>query len=205
MLEVNPVTFILLVEGFVLVLVMLLTWTLISLIRKRRKSRRIVVFATQLAKSTRLRSKQLSAVQPADDDSGETAPNAQLEAIKRHETEFFRHLLASLKKGGSEQLDALDNSFDKIIKSCAGLQFEAPGAEEEGQVKSEEVVSLRHENETLRSELSVAKTQLNDLITEFGDLFGGGKGHSYALHEIAEMINVMKAEETQQQPLKVQK
>ena len=56
-----------------------------------------------------------------------------------------------------------------------------------------------------RNELSVAKDQLSDLISEFGDMFGGGKDHHFALHEIVEMINAIKADQVRSQPVKVQK
>ncbi len=52
---------------------------------------------------------------------------------------------------------------------------------------------LRDENEELRSELSVAKNNLSNMIAEFGNMFGGGKDHALDLHKIKKKLAAMQA------------
>ncbi|MDH3762095.1 MAG: hypothetical protein OEU50_14030, partial [Gammaproteobacteria bacterium] len=57
----------------------------------------------------------------------------------------------------------------------------------------QEITTLRHENEELRSELSQAKNSLSDMIAEFGNMFGGGKDHELDLHELKKKLAAMEA------------
>jgi hypothetical protein len=204
-LEVNPVYFILLTEGFVLLSILLLAWVLISLIRKRRYGRNLEALASRVKKRTRLRGEQSRAFLQSAYNLDDEELSAALERIDHRESEFFQHLLLGLGRGGGKQLATIDRALDKLIESyiCHQSRWESIPAEE--QETDRELASLHGENEILRSELSVAKDQLNDLISEFGDMFGGGKDHQFALHEIVEMINAMKADQVRQQPVKIQK
>ena len=205
MLEVNAIYFILLAEGFVLLLILLLLWALITLIGKRRKSRCIAELQARLKKRSLLRGEQTkSFLQTIHHLEGEDL-SAALADIDRHEAEFFEHLVASLYRGGRAQLNTMDTVLDKLIESYKCLQPRSESSSEEELEAVQEIVSLRVENETLRSELSVAKNKLSDTISEFGDMFGGGKDHQLSLHEVVERIDAMKADNDSGEPLKAQK
>ena len=204
MLEVNAIYFILLAEGFVLLLILLLVWALITLIGKRRKSKRIAELQARLKNGSLSRGEQTkSFLQTTYHLEGEDL-GAALADIDRHETEFFEHLVASLYRGGRMQLNTMDTALDKLIESYKCLQPRRESTTQE-ELAVQEVVSLRVENESLRSELSVAKNKLSDTISEFGDIFGGGKDHQLSLHEVVEKIDAMKADNDPGEPLKAQK
>ena len=205
MLEVNAIYFILLAEGFVLLLILLLVWTLITLVSKRRESRCIAELQARLKNRSQLRGEQTrSFLQTIYHLEGEDL-SAALADIDRHEAEFFQHLVASLYRGGRAQLNTMDTVLDKLIESYKCLQPRSESTLPEELEAVQEIVSLRGENETLRSELSVAKNKLSDTISEFGDMFGGGKDHQLSLHEVVERIDAMKADNDSGEPLKAQK
>jgi len=204
-LEVNAIYFILLAEGFVLLLILLLVWTLITLISKRRKSRKIAEFKARLKDRSLRRSEQTKTfLQTICHLEGENL-GAALTDIDRHETEFFEHLVASLSRGDRAHLNTVDIAMDKLIESYKCLQPRSDSTPQEELETAQEVVSLRVENETLRSELSVAKNKLSDTISEFGDMFGGGKDHQLSMREVVERIDAMKADNDPGEPLKAQK
>jgi len=99
----------------------------------------------------------------------------------------------------------MDTALDKLVESYKCLQPRRESSSQEELEAVQEVVSLRVENESLRSELSLAKNKLSDTISEFGDMFGGGKDHQLSLHEVVERIDAMKADNDPGAPLKAQK
>jgi hypothetical protein len=131
--------------------------------------------------------------------------SAALEYINRHETEFFQHLVDSLYQGDHAQLSTLEAALDELIGSYKCIQPRSEESSREELEAARELKSLRGENETLRDELSLARNKLSDTITEFGDMFGGGKDHQLALHEVVERIDAMKADHGSGEPLKAQK
>jgi len=204
-LEVNAIYFILLAEGFVLLLIVLLVWTLMTLIGKRRKNRRIAELKARLEGRSMRRSEQTRTfLQTTCQLEGEDLDMA-LADINRHEAEFFEHLLAGLYRGGRAQLNSVDTATDKLIEAYKCLRPRSDSSSREELEAVEEVVSLRVENETLRSDLSVAKNRLSDTISEFADMFGGGKDHQLSMHEVVERIDAMKANNDPAEPRKVQK
>ncbi len=96
-------------------------------------------------------------------------------------------------------------SLDKLIKSykCLQPRVEVPPLEEPEVVQ--EITTLRGENEMLRSDLSVAQNKLGDLITEFGEIFGGGKDHQLTLQEVMDKVDAMKADHDSAAAIEVQK
>ena len=105
-----------------------------------------------------------------------------------------QHLVESLSGGSRARINALDISLDKLIKSykCMQPRVEIPPPEESEVVQ--EITTLRGENDMLRDDLSVAQNKISDLITEFGEIFGGGKDHQLTLQEVIDKVDAMKAD-----------
>ena len=204
MLEVNAIYFILLVEGFILSLVLLLVWLLVTLIRRRRKRGDIADLAAAIKGRSSLRKQQtesfLQVVYQLEGDELRTT----LSDIDKHETDFFKHLIESLYQGKRAQVSTLDTALDNLIKAYKCLQPRVEVLQEDDEVV-EEVSTLRGENEELRTELAVANDKLSDLITEFGEIFGGGKDHKLTLQEVMDKVDAMKGGHADPVALKVQK
>lgn len=205
MLEVNAIYFILLVEGFLLLLVLLLISALIALVRKRRNRRYMAELEARVRDRSQQRGEQTkSFLQAAYHLEGEDL-NSALVNIDQHEIDFFQYLADALARGDYTRLATIDTSLDKLIESYKCLLPHEQAIPREEPEVMQEINTLRGENETLRDELSVAKNKLNDTITEFADMFGGGRDHQLALHEVVEKIDAMIADNNHGKPLRVQK
>lgn len=195
MFEVNAIYFILLAEGFVLLLIILLIWVLITLVSRRRKRMELARFASAIKKRASQRSERnqafLSAVYQLEDEDMRVA----LAEIDKCETEFLQDLMNSLNRVSSDRFNALDASLEGLIKSYKCMQ---PRIEAESQEATEDIQQkmnhLRGENETLRDELSTANSKLGDLVAEFGEIFGGGKDHQLTLQDVINKVDTMKAD-----------
>lgn len=206
MFEVNPIYFILLAEGFVLLLIILLIWVLITLVSRRRKRMELSRFASTIKKRASQRSERnqafLSAVYQLEDEDMRVA----LAEIDKCETEFLQDLMNSLNRVSSDRFNALDASLEGLIKSYKCMQ---PRIEAESQEAPEDIQQkmnhLRGENESLRDELSTANSKLGVLINEFGEIFGGGKDHQLTLQDVINKVDTMKADHESGTPSGAQK
>ncbi len=205
MFEINAIYFFLLAEGFVLLLVLLLVWILVAFFGKRRKWRDIAKLKAGLRSGTRRRSEQTKTfLQTVYHLEGEDL-NAALADINRHEAGFFEHLVASLYRSGRAQFNALGTAMDKLVESYRCLQPRSEPASEKELEAVQESATLRGENETLRNELSAANKKMNDMMSEFGDMFGGGKDHQISMSEVKERVDASNVDNDAGDSIKVQK
>ena len=193
MLEVNAIYYILLVEGFGLLLFLILAGILIAVFRLRRKGRAIRDLAARFNKRTQLRGEQTGAFLQAVYHLEDQDLHHALQDIDKHENDFFQLLVASLRGGKSVHIASLDGALNKLIESYKCLQPRADEHKAEVQEGLQDIAILRNENDELRSELSVAKNKLSDMIVEFGNMFGGGKDHELDLHELKKKLAAMQA------------
>ena len=193
MLEVNAIYFILLVEGFVLLLCLILLWILIAVFRRRRKGEAVREFAARFSRRREQRAEQTEALlQAVYGLEGDDLSNA-LHNINQHENEFTRLLIASLKHGKGTHIGTLGTALEGLIESYKCLQPRVETASPGDEEKQQEIASLRSENSELRGELSAANNKLNDMIAEFGNMFGGGKDHELDLHQLKKMLAALQA------------
>ena len=193
MLEVNAVYFILLAEGFAVLLCVLLAWGLFGLLRSRRKSRDVVQLAQRIHSRADQRREQTQAFLQAVYGLENPALAEAVDNIEHSELEFFRQLLDSLERGQSELVTSLDVSLDSVFESYKCLQ-PRPSESAEEDAAQIEITSLRGENEQLREELSLARNKVSDMLIEFGNMFGGGKDHELATHEVMDRLSELRAE-----------
>ena len=193
MLEVNAIYFILLVEGFVLLLCLIFLWILIAVFRLRRKGGAVRELAARFSRRREQRAEQtealLQAVYRLEGDDLSSA----LHNIDQHENEFTRLLIASLKHGKGAHIGTLDTALEELIESYKCLQPRVETEFPDDEEKQQEIASLRSENDELRGELSTVNNKLNDMIVEFGNMFGGGKDHELDLHQLKKMLAALQA------------
>lgn len=205
MLEVNAIYFILLVEGFVLLLILLLAWLLVALVRMRRRNKVVADLALQIRQRKDQRDEQTRAfLQLSYQLEGEDL-NTALMDIGKHESEFFQCLLECMQQANRAKIGALESALKMLVESYKCLQPRIEGDLERVEIEVEELTSLRGENDELRSELSVANNRLSNMIAEFGEIFGGGKDHQLTLQEIMDKVDAMKPDQVERTPRQVQK
>ncbi len=150
MLEVNAIYFILLVEGFVLLLCLILLWVLITVFRLRRKGETLRELAARFSRGREQRAAQTEAMlQTVYRLEGEDLSSA-LDNIEQHENEFTRLLIVSLKRGKSAHIGTLDTALNKLIESYKCLQPRAETVSPGDEKKHQQIASLRSENDELR-------------------------------------------------------
>lgn len=193
MLEVNAIYFILLVEGFGLLLFLILVWILIAVIRIRLKGKAVASLVARFRKKADQRAGKTEAFLQAVYRLEEPDLGSALKDIESREQDFIQLLVSSLQKGKLAHIDGLDSALERLVESykCLQPRVEAQGAE--AGPGEQEITTLRHENEELRSELSQVKNSLSDMIAEFGNMFGGGKDHELDLHELKKKLAAMEA------------
>ena len=188
-----------------LLLLVLLAWILVTLVRRQRRKKDMAMLAVAIKNRSSARSERtrtfLQAVYQLEDDELQIA----LTDIEKHESEFFQYLIDCLYRGSNAEMTTLDQSLDKMIESYKCLQPRVAVAPQQAEETVQEITTLRGENEVLRSELSVAKDKLSDLITEFGEIFGGGKDHQLTLQEVIDKVDAIKADHVDATALEVQK
>jgi len=198
-LEVNAIYFVLLVEGFALLLILVLLWVLIAVIRLRRKGKAIRRLAQRFDRGMHGRRQQTQAFLLALYRPGERDLQAALEQIERHESEFIQLLLEVLRRGRGSQIDGLDGALFKWIESYKCLQPRTETKAEQNESRPleietvrREVEALRGENDDLRNELCAAQSSLDDMLAEFGNMFGGGKEHELDLHDLKKKLAALQ-------------
>lgn len=193
MLEVNAIYLILLTEGFALLLFLVLIWVLVSVFRIRRKGKAVSSLVLRFKQKAGQRSAQTETFLQAVYHLEGPDLNAALQDIEQQQQDYFQLLVACLKNGKTVHIDGLDAALEQVIESykCMQPRIEEHGAE--APRDEQEVGMLRHENEELRGELSQARDSLNDMIAEFGNMFGGGKDHELGLHELKKKLAAMQA------------
>jgi hypothetical protein len=192
--EVNAVYFILLAEGFGILLLVLLVWMAITVVKIRRKKKAVgELLARFNARSVQRGEQTESFLRVIFNLEGEDL-RAALENIDKHETHFFQQLINGLYRGKVSQIGALDAELDKLIESYKCLLPRVEESASEVTDATREVTVLRGENERLRSELVLVKNKMSGMISEFGNMFGGGKDHKLDLHQVKEKVAAIQAE-----------
>lgn len=193
MFEVNAIYFILLVEGFVLLLCLIFLWILIAVFRLRRKGEAVRELAARFSRRREQRAEQTEALLQAVYGLEGDDLSSALHNIDQHENEFTRLLIASLEHGKGTHIGTLDAALEGLIESYKCLQPRVEKKSPWDEEKQQEIAGLRSENDELRGELSAANNRLNDMIAEFGNMFGGGKDHELDLHQLKKMLAALQA------------
>lgn len=195
MLEVNAIYFILLVEGFGLLLFLILLWILIAVFRLRRKRKAVRDLVVRFRNRAAQRAEQTAAFLQAVYGLDGQDLQAAMQDIEKHEHDYFQLLIACVQRGRPAHIQGLDTELERLFDAykCLQPRIEAQDAEATAEAGRQEISVLRSENDELRSELSLAQNKLGDMIAEFGNMFGGGKDHELDLHELKKKLAAMQA------------
>ena len=116
-----------------------------------------------------------------------------------HRTGSYGRILEAVRRGRGSQIDGLDGALDKLIESykCLQLRAETRAVQNESrpleiETVRREVETLRGENDALRNELCAAQGSLDDMLAEFGNMFGGGKEHELDLHDLKKKLAALQ-------------
>ncbi len=85
------------------------------------------------------------------------------------------------------QIPTLDAALAEVIDTYKSLKPKQDETAVDPNMKAD-LDELRVANEKLKDELLITKNTMSDMIAEFGNMFGGGKDHELAKHEVVEKV-----------------
>lgn len=206
MIEINAAVLILIVEILAILLAILTIFMVVSKRRRGKKHQAIAQLVKQIKKQSQIRTKEtgsfLQDIYQLEDEDLKKA----VQSIDKSEKEFFQKLIDSYLTNSPESVTSMDASVAGLIDVYKELkpkerEVDVSSIDEMEQL-SLEVEKLRQENEKLKGELETTKTTMDNMVGEFGSMFGGGADHELDSSEVVEKVEgkaVTKDGETEKQ------
>lgn len=191
MLEIKTIYFVLLAEGLgVSILLIILMFSLY--LRTRRRNRKAVrQLISQIKHQSKIRTEKTGQfLKQIYDLDGEELKKA-VKAIDRQERKFFQKIINMFLNGDTEMVTTMDAALAELVETYKDLRPKVPEGQENVNLEEilKEVELLKSENEKLKEDLVESKARVEDIIGEFGNMFGGGSEHELANHEVVERVD----------------
>ncbi len=198
MIEISIALLTLLIEGLVVSVAGLLIWTVISLKKRSRDRKAASTLVEQIKHQSQTRLEATgSFLSEKYSFEGDELKKA-VAAIDKAEKKFMQTMLQIYLKRDAERFESIDASLAELIDTYKSLTPLVPQAASEEIMQ--ELETLRSSNDHLKEELSITKETMSNMISEFGNMFGGGHEHELAKHEVVERVVKKDGEITQPQP-----
>jgi hypothetical protein len=190
MTEIPTWLLIVLVESMAVLLLVLGLWIFFTLRGNRRARQAIDRLVTQIRKQSKLRLEETgSFLEEKYRFEGDELSQA-VEQVDRAEKLFFQRVINLYLKRDHEKLQSLDAWVAELIDVYKSLSPVMPapgeaGIDEATQQKLDELESRRH---VLEEELKITKATMAGMISEFGNMFGGGHDSPLDRSEVVEKV-----------------
>lgn len=194
MIEVSTVLFSLLVEGFIVLLVALLVILYLAYKKKTKDRIAIKKLIDQLKQQSRIRMEETGSFLSEKYRFEGNELEKAIKSIDKAEKKFMQKVINVYAKRNSENLISLDAWVAELIETYKGLSPVMPEVDEQqantsASAESEgEVLRLTELNESLAEELKITKETMGNMISEFGNMFGGGSEHELEQNEVMEKM-----------------
>lgn len=194
MFEVNAILFLLLIEGFV---ILLLAVALILILRIRLKSnnrKAVAQLVSQIKKQSDVRMREtgsfLQEVYQLEDEDLDKA----VKEIDHQEKQFYQKIIRLFLYSDTRQITAMDASIAKLVGSYKALK-PAPVTREntvELDAALKELEALKIEKEKLQKDFDEKSKTMDGIVSEFGNMFGGGSNHQLDKSLVVEKLEIKK-------------
>ena len=190
MFEVNALLFIMLVEGFVILLLILLLILVLRIRVKSRNRNAVKQLVSQIKHQSSVRMEETgSFLQDIYELDGPDLKNA-VKDIDAREKRFFQKIINMFLYSESGLLTGMDAAVAELVEPYKVLRPKAAepvdSEEETNAVMQLEAKTI--ENEKLKRDLEETKDRMQSMIDEFGNMFGGGSDHDLAKHEVVDKV-----------------
>ena len=190
-MEVSPVLFVLISEGFVVLIITLLLWLFYSSKNKKIDRKAVQKLVKQIKHQSSVRlEKTGSFLSEKYRFEGDELKRA-VKSLDKSEKKFYQKLILMYLKRDSESLSSMDSSVSELIDSYKSLSPVMPDTADADALLAEmieELERLRVDNAELSEKLIESEAAVNDMVNEFGNLFGGGSDNDLANHEVVEKM-----------------
>lgn len=200
MIEVNAALFILLIEFLVGACVVLLLVMFVSVRRKKRMRRAISQLIDQIKKQSEVRTGETgSFLQEIYQLEGDDLKKA-VDLIDKGEKHLFQKLIKGYLTEDADIITSIDASVAELIDIYKNLKSKVEQVEVMPETERDslrrQIEELRDSNDKLTDELGITKTTMGNMITEFGNMFGGGADHELSPFEVVEKVGANSEELT---------
>ena len=196
MIEVSVVLFTLISEGFVLLLIVLLLWTVLALRKKKQDKEAIKKLVKQIKHQSQTRLEMTgSFLNEKYNLEGDELKKA-VKAIDKAEKRFMQKIIQVYLHRDAAGMEAMDALLAELIDTYKSLTPKIPDADALSKLEAssqKEIAEMRESNDKLREELTITKETMSGMIAEFGNMFGGGSDHELAKHEVFEEVEKRSA------------
>ena len=181
---------IVLVESLVLLLLALVVMLVIAIRRGRRTRRAIDSLVKQIRKQSKLRLEETgSFLEEKYRFEGEELQKA-VEQVDKAEKLFFQRVINLYLKRDCDKLHSLDAWVAELIDVYKSLSpvMPAPGEDAVDEATQQKLTELETRKQVLEEELKITKATMASMISEFGNMFGGGQETRLDRSEVVEKV-----------------
>jgi len=181
---------IVLVESLVLLLLALVVMLVIAIRRGRRTRRAIDSLVKQIRKQSKLRLEETgSFLEEKYRFEGEELQQA-VEQVDKAEKLFFQRVINLYLKRDCDRLHSLDAWVAELIDVYKSLSpiMPAPGEATVDETTQQKLAELESRKQVLEEELKITKATMGSMISEFGNMFGGGHDSQIDRSEVVEKV-----------------
>ncbi|MCW8997630.1 MAG: hypothetical protein OQK04_02785, partial [Kangiellaceae bacterium] len=154
------------------ILSVILIWVLVSSKRKNKEAVRQLIL--RIKNNEEAQKQAVSAFLTDKAGLEQTAVKKQTKKIINERKFLFRNLISSLLDKNEKALIGLEDDLSRIVKHYHDLDIQASTAEEEVEEaeETEDVDALKQEIKSLKHEVHITLTTLNNIFAEFSSMFG---------------------------------
>ena len=154
------------------VLSIILIWVLVSAKKKNKEAVRQLIL--RIKNNEEAQKEAVSAFLTEKVGLEQTAVKKQSKKIINERKFLFRNLISSLLDKNEKALIGLEDDLSRIVKHYHDLDIQAKAVEEvvEEAEETEDVDALKQEIKTLKHEVHITLTTLNNIFAEFSSMFG---------------------------------
>jgi hypothetical protein len=201
MVEISLAVLALVLEALVIALIALVVLSVILLKRRARDRQAAERLIEQIKHQSQTRLESTgSFLNEKYRFEGEELKKA-VKAIDKEEKKFIQTLLQVYLKRDADHLESIDAALAELIDTYKSLSPVMPEAGAVSEEVQQELESLRKSNETLKEELKITKETMSNMISEFGNMFGGGHDHVMAKNDVIAKVQERSGEATGEQAI----
>ena len=190
MTEIPTWLLIVLVESMAVLLLVLALWIFFSLRGSRRARQAIDRLVTQIRKQSKLRLEETGSFLEEKYRFEGDALSKAVEQVDRAEKLFFQRVINLYLKRDHEKLQSLDAWVAELVDVYKSLSpvMPAPGETGIDEATQQKLDELENRRQVLEEELKITKATMASMISEFGNMFGGGHDSPLGQSEVVEKV-----------------
>ncbi len=189
MSDMNSLTLILLAEASFILLVTLIVVLWLQIKAKSKQKKAVEQLVSQIKKQSQARTEETGSFLQEAYDLSDTELTVAVKNIDKQERRFFQKLVDVLSRSEPSQITSLDASVAELVDTYKSLKpkpIEEVAKPGEADNSADDLEALRTENANLTEELKITRETMSGMISEFGNMFGGGEDNDLDSSEVAD-------------------